>query len=430
MNAKVTIFRAAYIFPIERPPIFNGYVAVADQKIAEIGVWGAEVKSNFRSDAVVDLGKVALIPALVNAHTHLEFSHLRHPLGDPGIPFTDWIRKIIRYRQSQNAPSVESGELTKRSAIRRGMAESYRAGVGCIGEIVTLPFSRYDYQCPGKQKPEIELVAFLEQLGREPASINQKQIDLKRLILPSVPESNADISHLHSGVSPHAPYSVHPDLLDQMIAISLDRNLPIAMHLAETEAERELILHQSGPFVELLSDLGVWKLENYLPPITFIDIIHRLGRCPNVLLVHGNYFNGAEIDVISRYAEHMTIVYCPRTHQYFQHSPYPLRQFREAGIRVAVGTDSRASNPDLNLFTELKTIATLFRELSPETILEMGTLAGAKGLKQDHRLGSFSIGKGACLSQVIHSDPSDHDWDWLLDKDAQCVRIGRPLSPG
>jgi cytosine/adenosine deaminase-related metal-dependent hydrolase len=407
---------------VDQPPVSNGYVTVVQNSIVEIGQRNAKNHSVESADSVIDLGEVAIIPALVNAHTHLEFSYLRQPLGWPGIEFTAWIRQVVTARSEQNqSHSTDS----KAKSILRGLAESYRSGVGCIGEIATDPVSANDYHCP-RGRSEIDQVVFYEQLGRNPNLFAQRQIELNQFLCAfSGPQSRFDSvdRNLLPGISPHAPYSVHPDLLKQMIEVAIKTRLPVGMHLAETEAERELLSNQTGPFVELLKDFGSWNSSSFLPRQSITGILEMLGRCERALLVHGNYLQADEIQLIGSLSNRMTVVYCPRTHEYFHHSTYPLEQLQRAGALVALGTDSRASNPDLNLFSELQTVARKFPNQSPLTILEMGTLNGAKGLGKAARLGSLSAGKLARMNVLEHPGNNTMDLDWLLDAQTRCRPI-------
>lgn len=439
MDDRATVFRAAWVIPLDGPPLPNGFVAVAKGKIVSVGCWDANQSADFSPTDIVDLGEAALIPSLINAHTHLEFSNLRAPLGFPGIEFTQWIREIIRYRKTQNdLPTNSANDSARQIAIKRGIAESYRAGVGCIGEIATAPFLKEYYRCPGdRTSSEIEILIFLEQLGRDRNTLSRKREELEQFALSSLLkslsqrrdvccENNANaFAHLHLGVSPHAPYSVHPELLEQVIEHAVERKMVLAMHLAETEAERELLENQTGYFVDLLNDLGLWNKQSFLPAQSFTDILQALASCKKAIIVHGNYLRREEIEIIAKFRDRMAVAYCPRTHQYFQHSPYPLLDMRDAGVMVAVGTDSRASNPDLNLFAELQLISTVYDQLSPLEVLEMGTTVGARALGLEDGLGNLAPGKLARLSVVKNPAANSKDYDWLLDDSSQCSPVFR-----
>lgn len=422
MANSLRAYRARYVIPIDQPPIPNGYVAVAKNSIVAVAPWSSKNQAAIATDCVIDLGEVAIIPALVNAHTHLEFSNLRQPLGLPGMDFTDWIRLVVAARNKKNG--IDAG-VSKTKTILRGLAESYRSGVGCIGEIATAPVSLADYHCP-KGLSGVDVVIFFEQLGRNPDLFSHRQSELNQFLrVDSTVQPNAENEALQvlPAVSPHAPYSVHPDLLRQMIDTAVATQVPVAMHLMESEAERELLMNRTGSFAELLRDFGIWDPSSFLPVQSIGNILEDLSRCARVQIVHGNYLNHDEIQLISKHRERMTVIYCPRTHEYFQHASYPLEQLHRAGILVGLGTDSRASNPDLNLFAELQTVARKFPKLPHLAILEMGTLNGAKSMGKATRLGSLSPGKLARFGVLEHSDSSSANLNWLLDRQTKC----RPL---
>ena len=410
MTAEIQSYRAAYVIPMDRPPIPNGTVSVSAGQIVSVG----KHRSGHSARSVQDLGDVAIIPALVNAHSHLEFSQLLQPLGYPGIEFTAWIREVIQTRKTTNSTLSE-----KSVAIRQGLSESWSAGVGCIGEIATAPVDQDDYVLPPQpQGPlPIHLIVFNEQLGRSESQFEQKIADAKNFV------SAKTNSRVTAGISPHAPYSVHSKLLAGLVKLAIEQRVPVAMHLAETSAERELLERRTGPFVELLADLGVWHAAAFLPPQNTLQVLQILAQAPRSLIVHGNYLNSAELEFIARQPSHMSIIYCPRTHQFFGHERYPLEKILAAKICLAIGTDSRASNPDLNLFTELQTVSQAYPGLSPLQVLEFGTLNGARALGVEPTYGSISPGKSAFLSLIRAASIGSKDWDGLLSSDATCEPI-------
>ena len=142
---------------------------------------------------------------------------------------------------------------------------------------------------------------------------------------------------------------------------------------------------------------------------------------------HGNYLDSDELDLVQR-NKNMSIVFCPRTHQFFQHTPYPLQEMLDRGINVAVGTDSRASNPDLNLFSDLQLIAADFPKLSAMDVLKLGTANGALALGKQNDLGALAVGKQAAISCVSNEDYSTSQTiakvnQWLFDSRSRCAPV-------
>jgi cytosine/adenosine deaminase-related metal-dependent hydrolase len=202
------------------------------------------------------------------------------------------------------------------------------------------------------------------------------------------------------GISPHAPYTVSPDLLRQLIDLAKIRKLPVAMHLAESADELEFLAAGTGPFVELLEERSMWDAAAVPRGSRPIDYLRLLADAPRALVIHGNYLSAEEHQFLAGHAERMSLVYCPRTHTYFDHEPRPLVDLLSAGVRVALGTDSRASNPDLDFLAEMRHVARLHPSIDPHDVLRMGTLAGAEALGCASDVGSLTPGKLANLVVV------------------------------
>ena len=161
--------------------------------------------------------------------------------------------------------------------------------------------------------------------------------------------------------------------------------MPLAMHLAESREEIEFLRDGRGPFRELLESRGVWDPTARPRGARPLDELRMLSRAHRALVVHGNYLDDEEIDFLGRQRRQMAVVYCPRTHAWFGHARYPLEKLLAAGAIVALGTDSRASSPDLSLLAEMRHVAREFPAMSRATILELGTLGGARALGLDAR---------------------------------------------
>ncbi|MEX1042017.1 MAG: amidohydrolase family protein [Pirellulaceae bacterium] len=370
----IVTYRFGWILPIDQPPIRGGVIQTCGGWIAAVGA-----SDNISIDH--DLSHLTAAPALVNAHTHLEFSLLENPLGTPGMPFTAWIGEVIRYRQSQGDDLAEM----KQRAITQGLKESAESGVGLVGEISTLPLPENIYA-----GHSCEVVSLLELIGMSDPQI----AELQQIAAAHLQGSTGEAQ----GLSPHAPYSVHRQVVKRAAKLSAHQRFPVAMHLAETQAELELLARQSGSFREMLQGLGVWNESAFTPVATILDYLRALTPAHRALAIHGNYLSGEEIQFLAEQRDRMTLVYCPRTHHYFGHDPYPLPELLLAGVRVALGTDSRASNPSLNLWEEVQHLAQHFPAIPPEAVLRMVTSDAAHGLAQEENFGTLAPGKRAVLS--------------------------------
>ncbi len=359
------------------------------------------VGENLSGQPPIDLGDVALLPGLVNAHTHLEFSLLDAPLGEPGLRFADWIGRVIEYRRTQaKALMVETDgfQRFRRRAEAKGLAEVRAGGTVALGEIATAGWPRECFPASG-----VHVVLFLELLGLEA----ERQQAMLRMAASFVSDVYDAGPKLRPGISPHAPYTVTPELVRSVAALSAKERFPVAMHLAESPGELELLAAHKGPLVELLESLGAWQpqaIPRNSSPRKYLEL---LAESHQALVIHGNFLTPTDWSFLAERRSSMSVVYCPRTHAYFGHAAYPLAEMLAAGVRVAVGTDSLASNPDLSLVAELRQVARLHPAVPPEQILQMGTLHGAEALGLAERLGSISPGKKARLAVVPLAGESD-----------------------
>ncbi len=415
--SKKLAYRAKWVIPVCSNPIRDGVVEITNGRVTAV------LNDGKYSDAVIDLGESAILPALVNAHTHLEFSDLAEPLGEPGIEFADWILAVVGYR-IRMAKSIGAAGLeeSKRTAIKRGLAESAKNGVGAIGEIATFPFSRNDYRSFYREGGELTL--FLEQLGRDRALVDEGVEQVEQVLTfgsgESAGASNGELASLQMGISPHAPYSVHPEMLSRLISLAGKFATPVAMHLAETRDELELMWELGGALVATLESLGAWYPESYRPRTRPLDYLKILAGANRSLVIHGNYLSDNELGFLADRRETMSVVYCPRTHHFFGHDFYRLDEKLRLGVAVAIGTDSRASNPDLSLMAELRFLAFHDPELTPETILRLGTVNGAKALGLAGRSKGILVGGKASLAVVTTGQPLDDPYSFLYSESADC----------
>lgn len=413
-EGPIRLAQIGWVLPLDRTPIRDGIIAFDDQRILFVGNEAEFARAPLATRSVTrsEHPTSIAIPGLVNAHTHLEFS-LLSPLGQPGIQFTDWIRMIVQAR----AELLNAG--MKELAISEGLRASFSAGVWAIGEIAAEPFTRMLYKTDGHSAQS--QVIFHEQLGRNLNDFASKREQLDLFLTGGAKSSELDNGDAVAcdfgsrratqrlGASPHAPYSTHPILVKQMIEQANAGGHAVAMHLAETRAELDLLATQTGDFVQLLSDFGVWSRESFLPPISMEQILDSLAAAPRSLLIHGNYLTTAQLDSLARSRESMSIVFCPRTHAYFQHDNYPLPAMRERGINVALGTDSCASSPNLDLWQDVKLVAESFPELSLPELVQMATANGAAALGLTDRHGVLTAGRPAAISLIEGLLPTGSD---------------------
>ena len=366
---------------MQSEPLENGWVECQSGHVMAVGTGPVETE-------IIELGDVAIMPGLVNAHTHLEFSDLSEPLGDSAADFADWIRAVMQYRSATEANDT--------SVMSRGLAQSHQGGAAAVGEITTLDDLREINKMDSGH-----VVSFREFIG-----LSAEQVPLA-LQQATWHIQQGALHPWHSGLSPHAPYTVHGELLAGLCSLSALHQVPVAMHLAETLEEQRLLQTGQGPLRELLEELQVWDADAVQSPGMAGDYLPYLARCWRATVVHGNYLHDEDWQVLAARRESLTAAFCPRTHAYFQHQPYALEAIHKLGVRVAIGTDSRASNPDLSMVKEVSFVRRQFPQMKACHLLRMATRNGAYALGLEDRVGLIAPGALSSLLVIPCSDQRD-----------------------
>ncbi len=385
--------RARYVFPVSSEPIEHGVVTIEGGRIAAVGTAAPA------GCPLDDLGDVALLPGLINAHTHLDLSNFDHPLGEPGIRLVDWIPRLLEHRAKRS----ESGP----DAVVRGLRECLRSGTTALADFAAPNWPRDELdRCPLR-------VALFQELIAPTFERISPAFEMAERHFRTPPACCWQL-----GLGPHAPYTVRPELFDAVIDLSARSAAPVAMHLAESAEEIELLATGGGPFREMLETLGAWSPGLVPAPLRPIDYLHKLSAAPRAAVIHGNYLSGAEWAFLAKRRERMGVVYCPRSHAHFGHAAYPLGRMLAAGVNVCLGTDGRASAPDLSLVAELRFAAARHPDVAPATLLELATLAAARALGGAAEFGSLEPDKHADLTAVaVPPTPTADPHDALLHGD-------------
>ena len=371
-------FTARWILPVAGPPLERGTITVCGDLIEAVEPAGVRIPDE-------DFGAAVVIPGLVNAHTHLDLSGARElARRDSTEAFPEWLKRVIAFRRNRTAEQVEAD-------IQRGLAESLRAGVTLVGDIAAGGLSR-----PQLTNAPIRAVVFWELIG---TSLERFESALHAAILGMAAHPNTPTCRW--GRSPHAPYTVHKrgyELAAQLPGIQ-------AVHLAESVAEEKLLKLRSGPLKPFLEDLGVWEPDGLIrDPGEFLRTHPELRS----LFIHGNYLPGD-----TPLSANQSLVICPRTHLAFGHPPHPFREFLLRGVNVAIGTDSLASNPDLDVLGEVRELHRRYPDVPGETLLKMATVNGAIALGFDDVCGTLESGKSAdfvVLQCEATGDPYESLW--------------------
>jgi cytosine/adenosine deaminase-related metal-dependent hydrolase len=366
---KPWTLRARWIFPVERPPVEGGVVTVSGRRILAIEPRG-------HGNVDIDLGNVAILPGLVNAHTHLDLSCLSGQ-GPPPANFVDWLRAVIEQRETT---TVGDALVT----VLQGLRQCRKSGTTLLGDVTQFDIGGVMI----RGASHLRSVIFEELLGLPKTRAHKAWAwACPRLRLEKGTETS------RPGLSPHAPYSVRASLFRAAARLCQSRQVPLAIHLAESREELELLEHHRGPFVPFLIERDAWDPEGLVKSIS--ELLQINAEVPHVLFIHGNYLKP---DLA--FPPGASVIFCPRTHAVFGHAPHPFRELLARGIRVALGTDSLASSPDLNVLAEARFLHQQYPDVPGATLLRMATLSGAEALGWQAETGSLAPGKSADLAVV------------------------------
>lgn len=392
--------RARFVAPMAGSVIENGAVRVEGGIIREVGQWG-KISS---SGVVEDLGDGWLVPGFVNAHTHLELSCYAGKLAPQ--PFWCWIEALIDLRRQPGAGARE------RAAIVEGARQSLAAGVTCVGDI-----SRSGAHVAALADSPIRKVCFVELIsGASPPGDPDELIDVL-----DAGASTAD-GMTAVGVSPHALYSVAWSDLRRVVAIAAERDLPIAIHAAETLEEIEWLRDGGGAVAEFLAR---YRLPNSKLAVRggVMELLHRAQMTRlRPVIAHANYLDDAELAMLAD--TRCSVAYCPRTHAFFAHPPHRWKEMLRRGINVVAATDSLASNPSLSVLDELRMLRRAAPDVETGVLMEMGTVRAARALGVDGVCGSIKPGLSADLVMLeAREDRQSSDMAVLLDSQASVARV-------
>ena len=388
------LLSAPWVLPVAGPPIPDGALLVADGRIEAVGPRSA-VRGT-ADDAPEDaFPGAALLPGLVNVHTHLEFSALRGTLPE-GRGFLPWVLALIERKRSLEAPWY-------RASVQEGIGALLRAGTTCVGEVTSAGVSPALLRESG-----LRGVIYWEVLGPDPAAA--------AVIAAKTAAALAELaallrgSPLTAGLSPHALYSTTPALRAALRRLRDFGSWPAAIHAAESREEVDFIQEGVGPLWEaLLKPLGIPEPEGHgVGPLALLEAEGWLGR--GTVVIHAVQAEPADAARLARTGA--AVACCPRSNAALGVGVPPLSTLHRAGVRLGLGTDSLASVPSLSLWDEVRAARALFPELPARDWLRMLTLGGAEVLGLADRIGSLTPGKEAdCIAVRL---PEGEDPERLL----------------
>ena len=363
------IVRAKVVVTMDGPPLENGAVAISGDRIVEVGKF-SDIAKNHPREEIVDLGEQVLLPGLINAHCHLDYTCLRGKIPRQKS-FADWIRAI-------NAEKAKLLPEDYVASINEGFAEAKHYGTTTIANLTAFP------ELVSQIQPPIRTWWFAELIDVRDASRAHEVVDLAVSTLKSAK---------HWGLAPHAPFTASLNLFRRCEEIAREKNVLLTTHLAESREEMLMFCDARGPLYDFLAEIGrdMSDCGDGTPAEKFLaEWVHQADR--PCLLAHLNEIVESDFELFSMSKAKFPVVHCPRSHDYFGHSPFQFQRLRELGFNICLGTDSLASNEDLSLFAEMRAFRKEFSDVLSEQILEMVTVNPARALRQDNALGKIRAG--------------------------------------
>ncbi len=398
------ILRGRMVVPVSRPPVEDGVVCISGERISWVGP-RKEIPASVRDGGEVDLGEVILMPGLVNAHCHLDYTDMAGQISPPK-GFVDWIKAMVALKGSWN-----EGEFA--ASWRRGADMLVRTGTTTVADIEAVP----ELLPAAWRATPLRVVSFRELINvksrQAPAELVERAVN----DWLGLAESTGRV-----GLSPHAPYTTSTELLEQAAHAAQRRNWRLTTHVAESEQEFEMFMYRQGAMFEWLksqrdmADCGRGSPVQHLERCGYLDT--------NLLAVHVNYLWRHDAGVLGRNG--VSVAHCPRSHDYFRHLRFPFQELVEAGVNICLGTDSLATvrserwaKPELDLFAEMTAFAGKHSDVAPDRIVRMATVNAARALGRQGQVGEllqggladviaipFSGGAGEAFEAMAHHSGS------------------------
>jgi 5-methylthioadenosine/S-adenosylhomocysteine deaminase len=385
------LYCARWVLPGAAETIETGALAVAGETIAAVGP-RAELAAQFPDAEVCDYGEAALLPGLVNCHTHLELTVMRGFLEDVEHDFFAWLGKLTAARNERL--SVED----LRVSALWGAVEAARAGVTCVGDAS----AEGDTTLRALRDAGLRGVIFLESFGPDPSAARGNFALLQEKIA-ALREFETPLARV--GVSPHAPYTVSAPQLELIADLALAEGLPVMMHAAESAAEDELLRRGRGPFADRLRARGIAWNAPKLSPVQYLERVGLLRTRP--LLAHCVRADAADLSTLA--ARDASVAHCPKSNAKLHHGRAPFAEFLRRGLRCGLGSDSVASNNTCDLLEEARFATLLARAggnaVSVKDALQAATHGGARALRLEHLTGALTPGRQADFVAVALTGP-------------------------
>jgi 5-methylthioadenosine/S-adenosylhomocysteine deaminase len=369
----VRLISADWVLPVASTPIRDGAILVDRDTIAAVGS-RAELGAAHPLAHAEHFADCIATPGLVNAHTHLTLTALSHVV--PPLPFAQWLPRLVAAMKPWEIADHEASGVI-------GAEECLLSGVTVVGDI-----AYGAAEVASASRAGLGGVYYWELLGMPAEAVAGA---LAALRYPA--DAAAFGPRVVCGLSPHSPYTAGPGLLREVHETSERLGVPLAIHVAESQAEVDLLRHGSGPLQEVSARTAL----GFTPPgTTTVEYLAGLGVLSNATAVHLCYATAS--DIVTLAASARGGVTCPRSNRYLSNPAPRIVPMLAAGLALGVGTDSSASNDDLDLMAEVRALRTAEPELSAETLIQIATQGGARAIGVAEQFGALAPGRQADIA--------------------------------
>ncbi len=376
------IVRASLVVSGDGAPIANGAVRVEGERIVEIGP-NHEVTPG--KEQIVDLDGFALLPGLINAHCHLDYTCLRGKIPPPRS-FADWIGAI-------NAEKAKLTEADYLQSIANGFREAQRFGTTSIVNLEAFPALIGRAQSTPQRTWWCPELIDVTAPGRSEQMVSGAMACLR----------GGENKRGGFGLAPHALFTASSELYRRCQERASAEGLILTTHLAESREEMAMFRRGDGPLFEFLRSFGRDESDcNHVTPLeVFLQLIRdsstSLHSAQNDmkarwLVAHLNEVSESDFDLLKRLRKKFSVAHCPRSHRYFGHSTFAFARLTEMGFNICLATDSLASNSDLSLFAEMREFQKSHPDIPAEELFKMVTVNPAKALGRSAELGKIAPG--------------------------------------
>jgi aminodeoxyfutalosine deaminase len=417
------IYRARTVVTMDGPPIWNGAVAISGNRIIDVGEF-SEIASRHSVQKVLDLGDSVLLPGLINAHCHLDYTCLRGKIP-PQKSFADWIRAI-------NAEKAKLAANDYLRSIAEGFAEAKRFGTTTVANLTAFPELISQIHSPLRTWWFAELIDVRSpERANELVDLAVESLGRARPLATAEPVHGGGGPGVPWGLAPHALFTASRTLYRRCEEIARSENILLTTHLAESREEMSMFRDGSGPLYNFMESIGrpMDDCGNATPLERFLGASSpwRAGSGRTLpgrwIIAHLNELTESDFKLLERATRKFHVVHSPRSHSYFAHSRFPFEKLRALGFNICLGNDSLASNESLSLFAEMRAFQHNKPCLSPEKILEMVTVNPAQALHQQETLGRIRPGFQADLISIPSAGSAnlfeeivafDGSIDWMM----------------